>query len=568
MAVWYCDQVVKGHVNACRWEILACQRFLKMRSAAIARKADFRWSDAHLVDVCSFIEKLPHTSSVEGLIVLEPCQMFWLAGIFAFREAKTGLRWVSNASIWIPRKNTKTTIAVGIVLFCCNCEGEVGAQAVISAASEDQANIPYGAIRRTLAMDDDLRDHFQAHDVREGTTFGATGGSIRLALSRAKNLDGLNPHLILAEELHAQSQDVIGVLRTAQAARRQPLEITLSTAGRDIGAAAYEDWKHCQAVLEGTKADPRRFVVLYAGDEHDEHNRFDLRVIEKLNPMYGTALDINAINREIIEARISEPKLQEFLRTRINRWRRAAGNLISMDAWHRCADESLNLDLFKGFPMYVGLDLASRQDLNAAQFIVRVDKTLFTAGLYWLCENSPRFKDDRYRETFLGWAHQGHMRLTPGAHINYKMILADLFEVLDGHNVMAVGIDDYQGNLMATEIEEAGHPVVLVRKNAKHLTQSTEDIIARVNDPELFQHDANPVTAWCAGNVCGYWDHNDNVLPKKERRNSGDNIDGMDALIVANALRLDDDAGHLGMSDRKRELPNPYLERGLIGWDH
>lgn len=565
MAVWYAERIVAGDVNCCRWETLACQRFLKMVAKGKAKRGDFSWSPVHVVDVCAFTEKLQHTAGMDGYLVLEPCQCFWLAAIFGFRDARSGLRWITNVSFWIPRKNGKTALAVAIVLFCCNFEGEVGAQAVISAASEDQAQIPYGAIRKTLEQDDDLREFLQAHDTRRDTTFFATGGSIRLALSRAQNLDGLNPHLILAEELHAQSQDVIGVLRTAQAARAQPLEVTLSTAGRDIGSPAYDDWKFCQAILEGNKVDTRRFVALYAGDERDEGNRFDLKVIEKLNPMYGTALRVAAVQREITEARISEPKLQEFLRTRINRWRRAAGNLISMDAWERCADPRLNLDLFKGFPMYVGIDLASRQDLNAAQFMIRVDTTLYCTALYWLCEQSPRFRDDRYADMFLGWHRKGFLRLTPGAHINYKLILADIFQVLQGHHVLGVGIDDYQGNLMATEIEEAGHPVFLVRKNAKHLTQSTEDIIARVNDPEMFQHDGNPVTAWCAANTCGYWDHNDNVLPKKERRGSGDNIDGMDALIVGNALRLDDEAGHLGISDRAREKPSPYLDRGLAG---
>jgi hypothetical protein len=54
-------------------------------------------------------------------------------------------------------------------------------------------------------------------------------------------------------------------------------------------------------------------------------------------------------------------------------------------------------------------------------------------------------------------------------------------------------------------------------------------------------------------------------LPKKEKPGSKANIDGMDALIIGNALRIDWEAGVLGQTDKAQPLPNPYLNRGLAG---
>src|SRR5918911_1462099 len=366
MAVWYCEEVVAGRVPACKYELQSCERLLSMRKQALAGDAEFVWSDAHLVDVCDFIEKLPHVKAFTGTIVLEPVQCFWLAGIFAFRERETGLRWTRAASLWIPRKNSKTTISVGVLLYVTNFEGEPGAEAVISAGSEEQANIPYGIIRKILEKDEDLRAITGAHDTRDWCEFRRTGGVIKIAHSRAKNLDGLNPHMLLKEELHAQDQEVIGVLKTAQGSRRCPLDLSISTAGRDVNAAAYDDWKTCRTVLEGKMRAPRMFTVMYAGDEEDGESRFDPRVIEKLNPLYGVSLHEAAVDEEIFEARKSESKLQEYKRTRLNIWTRAAGSLISVEKWDACADRRLNLDLFKatGCKLYVGIDLASRSDLN------------------------------------------------------------------------------------------------------------------------------------------------------------------------------------------------------------
>ncbi len=565
MAVWYCEEVVAERVPGCLEEVQGCQRLLDMRAAALTGRKEFVWSDAHLVDVCDFIEKLHHVKAFTGTIVLEPVQCWWLAGIFAFREKDTGLRWTRTVRIWIPRKNGKTTVSAGAVLYCSNFEGEPGAEVVISAASEDQARIPYKVVRAMLEKDAELRSVTGAEDTKDACEFTKTGGTINLAHARAKNLDGLNPHVLLQEELHAQDQAVIGVLKTAQGSRQAPLDLGISTAGRDVNSPAMDDWKTCRQVLSGRLKAPRLFVAMYAGSEDDKDRCFDEAVIEKLNPMWGVSLNPTSIEEEVFEARKSEAKRQEYLRTRINFWSRAAGNLISIEAWDRCADLKLKLDVLKGFPLYVGIDLASRSDLNAAAFMVKAGNAVYAIGRYWLGEQSERLRDDRFADAFLGWHRDGWLQLTPGSYIDYRVILRQVLEVLDGHNVVGVGLDDYQANIMARDVEDAGYRSFIVPKTARALTQATEDLIARVADRGLLQHDGNPVTAWCAGNVVGYWDANDNVLPKKESKGSKANIDGMDALIIANAIRIDNEAGVLGSTDRGRSKPNPYLERGLAG---
>jgi phage terminase large subunit-like protein len=567
MAVWYCEQVVAGNVLSPREEKLACQRFLTMYAHAQTKKGHYFWSDEHVIDICSFTEKLPHVKAFTGTIVLEPVQCWWLAAIFGFRERRTGLRWVRAASIWIPRKNTKTTLAVAIMLFCANCENEPGAEITISAGSEKQAHIPYDALLETLKKDEDLTKIWDAEFTKKKSIFHKTGAVITLAMAKAQNLDGFNPHMVLAEELHAQSQAVIGVLRTAMGSRQNPLFLSISTAGRDTSSPAYDEWRAGVSVLEGKLRADRDFIVIYGATEEEAKRRFDDKVIEKINPMYDTALRLTAIEGEVAEAKKGESKLQEYLRTRLNVWTRAAGNLISMDSWNACEDLRLDLDTLKGFPMFVGIDLASRSDLNAAAFIVKAGKTLYTVGRYWLPREANRMFDDRYADSFHGWHREGWLELTDGSWIDQRVVLRQICAVLDGHNVLGIGLDDYQADHMSKELEDLGFPVFIIRKNAKSLTPATEDLIGRVKDPELFQHDGNPITAWCASNVVGYWDANDNVLPKKEKRGSPAAIDGMDALIMADALMLDYEAGCLGKNSKEKERPNPYLSRGLAGYD-
>ncbi len=565
MAIWYCQEVVAGTVPACKRETQAAERFLAMVAEGSRTKGAMTWSTDHVVDVCDFVEKLPHVKGFTGDIVLEPVQCWWLAGIFGFRERATGRRWVRTVRVWIPRKNGKSILSVGASLYAANFEGEPGAEMVISAGSEEQAKIPYNVMRAMFEQTPDLRAILGVEDYKDFATFHATGGELKIAHSRAKNLDGMNPHVLFQEELHAQDQDVIGVLKTAQGSRAAPLDLGISTAGRDTNSAAHDDWRMCEQVLDGRLKASRMFICMYAGDDTDKARRFDQKVIEKLNPMFGVSLNPVSIEEEISEARKSESKLQEYLRTRLNIWSRGAGNLISVDAWDRCGDPMLKLEDLKGFPLYVGIDLASRSDLNAAAFNVQVGNRVYAVILYWIPEKSERLLDDRFADSFLAWHRDGHIEFTPGSFIDYRVILKKLFAMLKGHNVIGIGLDDYQANIMSSMIEEAGYRTFIVAKTARNLTASTEDLIARVTDPALFQHDANPVSAWCAGNVVGHYDANDNVLPKKEKKGSKANIDGMDAEIVANALRIDDEAGVLGEPDKSKDRPNPYLNRGLAG---
>ena len=232
----------------------------------------------------------------------------------------------------------------------------------------------------------------------------------------------------------------------------------------------------------------------------------------------------------------------------------------------RCGDPKLTLDALKGYPMFVGVDLASASDLNAAAFIIVVGDVMYAVFRYWLPERSTRFQDDRYADQFIAWERAGQPDHHPGqprpppddprGHPRHGR----------GHNVAAFACDRFQADYIMGAVEERGHTAYSVAKTAAHVTRATDDLIARHQDPARLQHDANPITSWMAGNVVGRYDENDNVLPKKAQKGSKASIDGMDALINANAAQLAHESGSLG-GGMKVEKPNPYLIRGLAGAD-
>jgi hypothetical protein len=63
--------------------------------------------------------------------------------------------------------------------------------------------------------------------------------------------------------------------------------------------------------------------------------------------------------------------------------------------------------------------------------------------------------------------------------------------------------------------------------------------------------------------VVGYYDNNQNVLPKKEDKNSKLSIDGLDAFVLANAARLYHEAG--AVEDKKPKPVNHHLNHNIAG---
>lgn len=563
IAEWYCRAVVQGVVAACRWERLGCERFLHMLQEAKKPRSSFYFDSDVVADACFFMENLPHSTGRDNDLVLEPVQCWWVAGIFGFRDKETNRRHVTEASFWIPRKNGKTELAKGIVLYCMLFEGEQSPEGVIMAGSEKQAGIPFKAIGDCITGQ--LKEQTLGKVINDLIRFRRNNGHIKLLAGRAPNLDGLNPHVVLAEELHAQSQEVMGVVRSAQGARNQPLWLSISTAGRQASSPAFNDWRQHQSILEGKSRADRVFVAMYAPDEGDEDRAYDMGVLEKINPLWGVSLNPISMEGEIRDAKKSEANLQNFKRTRLNIWAQAAGNLFAVEKWDACADPKLTLDVLRGYPMYVGVDLASHSDLNAACFLICVDETLYATFRYWLPERSSRFTDDRYADQFGAWKRDGHLQVTTGSHVHHRTIQRDILNMVSGHNVASFAFDQHQADFLGSEMEEFGHEVFWVPKTARFVSYPTDDIITRHGDPDRFQHDGNPVSSWCAGNVVGYYDANGNVLPKKEQKNSKQSIDGLDALINANAARLTADGGNIGSA--KPQKPNVFMERGLIGFE-
>ncbi|WP_231107000.1 terminase large subunit domain-containing protein, partial [Anoxybacillus flavithermus] len=127
--------------------------------------------------------------------------------------------------------------------YALYADGELGAECFTAAVDKEQANISAKKIAITIENSPDLNQRTQIYKGPKGgvnaivysfTVNGKKFKNTLQPLSRdTKGLDGKNPHFVLLDEVHAQGNaDMYDVLKSGMGARRQPLMMIVSTAGK------------------------------------------------------------------------------------------------------------------------------------------------------------------------------------------------------------------------------------------------------------------------------------------------------------------------------------------------
>lgn len=522
----YVADVLEGRIVSCRWTKLACERFRRMRLDTSSR---FTFSPAHVQDVCTFIERLPH---VEGrwkspTITLEPWQVFLFAACYGFRKPD-GSRLVTTVFFEVARKSAKSIMVAAAALFHLAVEREPGGQVITAATTGAQARIVFSIMQRMIRRSLWLRElGFLAY--ANGITLDATGGSARPVNSKSQTLDGLNPSFLSLDESHAQDFSLYDVLSSAQGARLNPMNWLPTTAGYDLTSVGFALRSTAMKVLEQTTTADHLFVALYELDEGDDWR--DEHVWIKAAPMVGITPSLEYLRRYRDDA-IATPGLQGEFEVKIcNRWLHAANRWLSIDAWQRCADEDLNPHDFEHEPCWIGVDLAERDDIAAVALLFKREDVIyvFVRGYLPALVVAERARAiPEYRR----WVETGELVVTDGNMTSYPDIEADLRADCDRFDVRAMVVERFGALQLAANLAASGLPATIETKNAKTFTVPSKELEARLKARQL-RHTGSSFLQWQVSNVCLDRRRDGSLLPCKESPMSPNKIDGIDALLLA-----------------------------------
>jgi phage terminase large subunit-like protein len=483
--------------------------------------------------VVHFFEKILRHSKGQNAgkpFTLLPWQHHVLRELFG-RLNPDGTRQHRVGYIELPKKQGKSTTLAGIALYMAAFDSEPGAEVYGAACDREQAGIIYREAASMVRASPALSRHLEVIDSRKTIVHKASNSFYRVLSADAFRAEGLNIHALLFDELHAQrDRRLWDALRYGGAARRQPLLLSITTAGYDRKSICWEQHAYAERCIADPAVDPAFFGCIYAASPEDDWK--DPATWHKANPSLGETITVESFAADAREADQSPSKLNAFLRYRLNVWTTQDVRWLAPDAWSKCGGK-IDANLEKR-DWYAGLDLASTTDLSALVLVSQADDGTFDAiPFFWVPEQNASERTLRDKVDYIGWIRDGYIRATDGNVTDYDVIRRDINELAKTYNIRQLAIDRWNATQLATQLQGDGMEVVGFGQGYGSMSAPSKQLETLVLS-ERIRHGGHPVLSWMAANVAVQSDHQGNIKPSKAK--STERIDGIVSLVMAVGL--------------------------------
>jgi len=450
-----------------------------------------------------------------------------------------GYRQYRYAYLEIPKKNGKTSLVAAIALYHLLCDGP-GGQIYCCAADRGQAELVYKAASGMIEQEPEFEGILKVLDSRKEIKNKQTGTILKVLSAEAYTKHGLNPSVVIFDELHAQpNRDLWDVMTFgAGAARKEPLWWVITTAGDDPDrkSIGWEIHEMARRIADGEITDPTWYVKIYSAPE--DADIFDEDVWHKANPSLGHTINIEAVRQEALAARNSESAERLFRWLRLNQWVSLKSiGWLPLTLWDATVGDWTPADLV-GKSCYIGLDLSSTTDLTGECLLFPPQegldgwRAIFEA---WIPEDSMKERVKRDKVPYDRWVKQKFLHATPGNVVDYEFVEARILAQSKQYNVIEVDTDPWNSRMLTQRLMKNGIEVVEIKQDIAHMSPAMKEIERLAKTGQL-THEANPVARWCWGNVTVAVDGNGNIKPMKNK--SIGKIDLMVAMINAMARAM------------------------------
>lgn len=525
----YCEEVASGKRPASKWTRYAVARHLKDLERQNDPSFPFKFDEAKAERACKFVSLLPHVKGKWAAKAerIDPAgwQCFVVGSIFGWVRKDDGRRRFSEAYIFLPRKNGKSTLAAAIGLYMLTADREFGAEVYSGATTERQAWEVFRPAKTMALKTPELCYRFGV-EVRAKSLYRPEDGG-RMEPVIGKPGDGSSPSCAILDEYHEhETNDQYETMVTGMGAREQPLMLIITTAGTNLSGPCHARHEYAQQVLKGELTDEAFFAIIYTIDE-DVDEWDTIEAAQKANPNFGISIFPDRVERALTTARQS-PYLQTAYKTKhLNIWCGARTPWIDELEFAMAPDPG-ERERMRGRRCFAGLDLGTTDDLSALiELYPPEDDDLWRAfARFWTTEHAVR--NSPFGEQYKAWAKQGHIIIAPGNMADFDGIQTAVVELKDFAKIEAVGFDPWQAMHLAANINERA-PMVKVPQNTQHLSEPMK-LIRRLVTGKKFAV-AHPVLKRHMLNTACKEDVRGNLYPHKENDNV--KIDGALALLNA-----------------------------------
>ena len=456
---------------------------------------------------------------------LELFQKAFIQALFGFVDKDTGLRKYKKAILFVARKNGKSVLDSAIANYMLTKDGEGGAEIYSVATKRDQSKIVWEESKKMIKKSPCLAKRIRC--LIGGIYYDATDSSFRALASDSNSLDGLNAHLVIADEVHAwKDKNLLDVMFDSMSARTQPLLLETSTMGTIRQNVFDIEYNYASQVIDGTIQDESLLPVIYELDDEKEWVNEDAWY--KANPALNSIKDLKALREKVERAKNNPIELVNLLCKDFNIRQNAINAWLTFDDLN---NEEIYQE-WKDSYCIGGCDLSSTTDLTCATLLGVVNKKIRIKQMYWIPTNLLEKKVIEDKIPYDKWLKNGWLRLSGDAKIDYHDITSWFIEEVNNNELrpLWIGYDSWNANFWVDEMQSYGFDMVEVRQGFKTESAPLKQMKADLMEKKI-NYNNNPILKWNLSNVVVKMDDNENIMLSKEKARQ--RIDGAASMMNA-----------------------------------
>lgn len=488
----YYQAIKDGSVTVGRWTELAYEMLV---SGIEAKRYiyDQKRAAAAVLFVENFVRH--HEGSLApGKLRLELWEKALISAIFGI-VGPDGLRQFREIFIVVGRKNGKTLLAAAIAQYCTFIDGEYGGRIYFAAPKLEQASLCFNAYFQSITKEPQLEKLTKKR--RTDIYVESSNTTAKPLAFSAKKSDGLNVSLGICDEIASWQGDpglkFYEVLKSSQGARRQPLLVSITTAGF-INDGVYDElMKRSTRVLLGDSKETRLLPIIYAIDDVDKWN--DINEIQKANPNLGVSVSVDYMLDEIAIAEGSLSKKREFLCKYCNVKQNSSLAWLPAQTVTAACGEPLRLEDFRECYCVCGVDLSQSVDLTSACALIERDGLLYVFSKFWMPAGRIEEAEERDGVPYSIYHRRGLLDLAGDQYVDYTAVRDWFFELVRKWHIypLMTGYDRYSAQYLVQELKAGSFLVddVYQGENLYPIIQETEALFAegrfRIGDNDLLK---------------------------------------------------------------------------------
>lgn len=448
-----------------------------------------------------------------------PWVIEFVRAIFGAYDPTAKRRLIREFFLLISKKNTKSTIAAGIMMTALILNNRLSAELIIIAPTKEVADNSFNPIRDFIRADSELKAMFNVSEHTKTVTHLGTNATLKVIAADTNATAGKKASIILVDEvwLFGKRPNAESMFREAKGgltSRPEGCVIYLSTMSDETPTGVFKSLlDYARDVRDGNKVDKQFLPLIYEFPkslvESGEHLKPENFYIT--NPNLGASVDFEYLASEFEKVKdAGEESLRDFLakhlnieiglNLRANRWAGA-------EFWLQQASKTkLTIQRITELSdvITLGIDGGGLDDLLGFGAIGRKsdNRSKWLAWNHAWCNEIVLERRKSEAPRLLDFSKAGELTIVKNTGDDIAQLAEIAYGVYKSGKLNKIGLDPLGIGGLIDALLAAGIPQELLVAVAQgyHLAgyiQTTERKLAEGN----LEHADQALMAWCVGNA-------------------------------------------------------------------